>query len=187
MPVFSNHWKRAAVVAQQWSTRLWSKTLKVMGSIPAVCWAFFFSYYLSVVCPYQVPQAGLALMIFFYIKWMLSCAAWGETSIIWADLAKKMTEWKRQERAFITFWFGFKEISRRLRFLISNRDLSPDGGYWWRRFRWEIVFMWNRPIEKMRENSNWRCSWLWFGHHKVNVNQSTFKKQPCQISSDRSL
>ena len=37
----------------------------------------------------QVPQGGAALLIFLNKKWMLSCAAWGKTSIIWTDLAKK--------------------------------------------------------------------------------------------------
>ena len=37
----------------------------------------------------QVPQEGAAQLIFLNKKWMLSCTAWGKTSIICTDLAKK--------------------------------------------------------------------------------------------------
>ena len=46
------YFSRAAIVVQRSSTRLWSKTLEVMGSNPAGCWAFFLLFsILSVVRP----------------------------------------------------------------------------------------------------------------------------------------
>ena len=54
-----------------------------MVSILAGC--FFFSFCVL----NQVPQGGATHLIFLNQKWTLGCAAWGKTSVVCADFAKK--------------------------------------------------------------------------------------------------
>ena len=93
----------AAVVALRESARLQSKTLEVMGSIITECWAFILLFLsLSSLSLIKFPQGDAALLIYLNKKLMLSCAAWGETSIICTDLAQNyvLQDEQRQRSRF---------------------------------------------------------------------------------------
>ena len=66
--------------------RVQSITPEIVGSIPTSYWVIFSSLFIPQKRVFnQVPQGGAALLICLNKKWMLSCAAWGETSIICTD------------------------------------------------------------------------------------------------------
>ena len=71
----------AAVAAQWLSARLPRKTLEVVGSVPPGYWLFSYICILQQCVLNQVRQGGGALLFFLYKKWMLSCAACGETDL----------------------------------------------------------------------------------------------------------
>ena len=97
--MFEDH-RRALVLFSDLSLGLCgAKTLEVMGSIPVRCWAF--SLFLSLSSA-SVKRSLKEVQYWF--SFMLSYAAWGETSIISTYLAKNIRKLRQHSFCICRFW-----------------------------------------------------------------------------------